>query len=369
MRLAVVLAILPAILGTAAVAQDATEILQRSAGTHRNLHSFEASGVLTTPFHRAGVDGEVIWPVSMARADATVLPADSPVPVLSPLLRFGRAEFRDQTGNVAYPDARELSSPNGWSTFDQIDQNVRAVRLLPNETVELEGQAVSCRVLEVVYEAGFPSRALSGAPVRYRIDPASLLVLGVSFSLRQSGRDEAIPWTFTAASVKTGQRPPDWALRALPDLAGHERAEWIGRRGPEFRLADLEGQQVSLSGLRGRAVLLSFWASWCVPCKEELPLLEKLKSEWGPKGLDVWGVTNEPAVKARAWLNQHGIDLPTLVDENRQAFRSYEADQIPVSVVLTRDGEVVSYLVGLGGENHFRAAIEKALRTEPRTNP
>lgn len=353
--------VLLAAAGTIAAAQDPNEILRRSAETHRRLLGLEATGLLTARVNRAGVDYEVRWPVSLAQADSTLLPDDSPVPVLTQLLRFGQAEFRDGSGRVAPSDTTALLSPKGWSVFEQIDQSVRDVRLLPNETVEVDSHSISCWVVEVDYEAGFPSRALSGAPVRYRIDPSTFLVLGVSFSLREAGGHETIPWTFTAESLKTNERPPEWALRMLPQLAGQEREEWLARQAPEFTLTDLNGQTVSLAGLRGKAVLLSFWASWCAPCKEELPLIEKLKTEWEPKGLEVWGITNESAGKARAWLSRHGIGLRTLVDEGRQAFRDYEAEQIPVSVVLDRDGNVVSYIVGLGGETYFRTAIEKAL--------
>jgi peroxiredoxin len=349
------------IAATAMGAQDPDAILGRSADAHRKLHSLEVTGLLAAPMTRDGVAYEVRWPVSMAQGDSTMLPADSPVPVLSPLLRFGQAEFGDGSGSAAPLDPPELSSPKGWSLFDQIDQNVRQVRLLPNETVELDSHSVSCWVLEVDYTPGFPSRALSGSAIRYRIDPSSLLVLGVSFSSRDAGGREMIPWTFTARSVETNQRPPEWALRMLPQLAGEERDEWRTRRAPEFTLSDLDGREVSLASLRGKAVLLSFWASWCAPCKEELPLLEKLKAEWEPEGLEVWAITNESAAKARAWLNLHGIGLRTLVDEDRNAFRAYDAEQIPVSVVLDRDGAVVSYIVGLGGETYFRTAIEKAL--------
>jgi peroxiredoxin len=349
--------------GTASSAQDPNEILRRSADAHGNLHGFEAAGLLVGRVNRAGVDYEVRWPVSMAQADATLLPADSPVPVLSPLLRFGQAEFRDGSVRAAASDTSQLSSPKGWSMFDQIDQSARAVRLLPNEIVEMDSQSVSCWVVEVDYEAGFPSRALSGSAIRYRIDPSSLLVLGVSFSSREAGGRETIPWTFAAQSLKTNQRPPEWALHMLPQLAGQERDEWRARRAPEFTLSDLDGREVSLASLRGKAVLLSFWASWCAPCKEELPLIEKLQAEWEPQGLEVWAITNESAAKARAWLSRHRIGLRTLVDEDRNAFRAYEAEQIPVSVVLDRDGKVVSYIVGLGGETYFRTAIEKALAT------
>jgi peroxiredoxin len=344
---------------------SATETLGRSAEAHRALHSFEASGILTSRVTRAGLDYNLRWPVSMAQADATLLPAGSPVPILSPLLRFGRIDLRDAAGKPAARDIPGPRSPKGWSLFDQIDQGARQVRRLSDKPVVLDGQAVDCWVLEVDYEPGYPSRALSGQPIRYWIHPHTLLVAAVSFALQDTVGNPPALWVFTAHAVRANERPPQWALGALTQLAGQEHEAWLGRPAPEFSLPDIDGRQVRLSELRGKAVLLSFWASWCVPCKEEMPLLEKLQAEWESAGLEVLGITNESASKARAWLDQQGFDLKTLVDVDRRAFQDYEADQIPVSVVVDRAGNVVSYLQGLGGEAHFRAAVEKALAQQP----
>jgi cytochrome c biogenesis protein CcmG, thiol:disulfide interchange protein DsbE len=149
----------------------------------------------------------------------------------------------------------------------------------------------------------------------------------------------------------------------LPQLAGYERSDWVERPAPEFTLADLAGREVRLGALRGKGVLLSFWASWCVPCKEEMPLIEHLAAEFEPDGLVVWGITNESAEKARAWLDQQPFRLPTLVDASREVFQDYEAEKIPVSVIVDRRGRVVSYRVGLSGEAQLRAAILRALAT------
>lgn len=341
-------------------AQTPRQILDASAEMYRRLHSLEASGILATRVTRAGIDYKVRWPVSVAYADSTMLPADSPVPVLSPLQRLGQIEFLDPSGKPAN-EPGVLASPKGWSLFGQTNQGAATVRRLPDEAVSAAEDLRCCVVLEVDYERGHPSRALSEHPIRYWIEPSTHIVRRVSFSLRDAASQEVLEWDFTAESVRTNQRPPRWALQSLAQLAGDERPEWVGRPAPEFSLPDLEGRRVSLGDLRGKAVLLSFWASWCVPCKEELPLIARLREEWAPRGVEAWGMTNESAEKAAGWLREQGIDLPTLVDVERAAFRSYEAEQIPVSVVVDRNGLVVSYLVGLGGEAHFRDAIERAL--------
>jgi cytochrome c biogenesis protein CcmG/thiol:disulfide interchange protein DsbE len=351
----------------AAPAQEAAEILRRAAETYRDSHSFEASGVLTTRVAISGASYDLTWPLSLAQADSTFLPSDSPVPALSPLIRFGRREWRGPGGEIVPLTADEPASPKGWPLFDQIDRGVEQVRELTSETIEFDGRPAACWVLEVDYKPGFPARALADRPVRYWIEQASFLVLRESFGHRDSSQSETLEWVFAAASVKVNEPPPAWALQALPQLAGHERAEWIERIAPEFLLADLNGRVVSLRELRGKAVLLSFWASWCVPCKEEMPLIEKLGAEFESAGLEVWGITNESADKARAWLHRNGRGLPTLVDESREVFRDYEAGKIPVSVVVDRSGKVVSYRVGLSGEADFRAAIERALEAGKET--
>jgi cytochrome c biogenesis protein CcmG/thiol:disulfide interchange protein DsbE len=374
------LAVLLAATWLSATAQDAAEILRRAAETYREAHSFEASGALTTRVTISGVSYEVTWPLSLAQADSTLLPAGSPVPALSPLIRFGPRQWRGPAGGIVAPAVDAPGAPKGWSLFDQIDRGVEGIRELPSETIEFRGRLTACHVLEVSYKSGFPARALADRPVRYWIDQASYLILRESFghrdssqsqrtsqsspqgSSQSSSQSEAAEWVFAATSVKLNEPPPAWALQALPQLAGHERTEWIERTAPEFALADLNGREVSLRALRGKAVLLSFWASWCVPCKQEMPVIERLAAEY--EGLEVWGITNETADKARDWLGRNGRTLPTLVDEGREVFRDYEAEKIPVSVVVDRRGKVVSYRVGLSGEADFRAAIERALEAE-----
>jgi peroxiredoxin len=281
--------------------------------------------------------------------------------VLSQLFRLEGREFRDAAGRAVQAAVNGPPAPKGWSVFDQIDQHVKKARRDPDETILVRDRPTLCWVLDVIYEPGFPTQAVSGNPVRYWIDPSTRQVVRTSFVQREPWRRQRLAWTFTATSIKFNERPPDWALAGLGQLAGRERPEWIGRPAPEFTLADLDGRQVSLADLRGKVVLLSFWASWCAPCKEEMPLVEKIGAEWAEQGVEVLGVTNEPAKTAREWLARYGRSLRTVLDEKREVFQHYGAGKIPVSVVIDRGGLVVSYLEGLGGEAHFRRAIERAL--------
>ena len=115
---------------------------------------------------------------------------------------------------------------------------------------------------------------------------------------------------------------------------------------PDFALPDLEGRTVSLEGLRGQVVLLNFWATWCLPCREEMPLLEKLHRELGPNGLVVLGVNyRESAAAVRAFLKAHGLTFPVVLDDGEAAKR-YAVYAIPVTFLIDRQGKVAARVVG-----------------------
>ena len=142
---------------------------------------------------------------------------------------------------------------------------------------------------------------------------------------------------------------------------GREEPKWVGQAVPEFSMKALDGRSVSLAALRGKVVVLNFWATWCGPCREEMPLLEELREELKPRGVEIWGVTDEPPHVARRWLAERKRTLPTLIDGGRKLFRHYAIESIPVLIVMRGDGKVSTYVVGLRGERDLRADIAKAM--------
>jgi thiol-disulfide isomerase/thioredoxin len=112
--------------------------------------------------------------------------------------------------------------------------------------------------------------------------------------------------------------------------------------------------------LRGKVVLLDFWASWCGPCRRSMPHIEALHREYGRKGLVVLGVNAEPAAKANDYLQANGITFPTLIDNGGAVGQQFQVRGIPTTVLIDRSGRVSAYLVGAGSEGRLRAAVEKA---------
>ncbi len=130
-----------------------------------------------------------------------------------------------------------------------------------------------------------------------------------------------------------------------------------GKPAPDFTLTSLSGQQARLSELRGRVVLLDFWATWCPPCRVSMPHLEKLRQEFAQKGLTVLGVTTEDADTVEPFIREHKITFPILLDPDGVAARAYRVTAIPRSLIIDREGKVHADLTGWGGEEVVRAKL------------
>jgi cytochrome c biogenesis protein CcmG, thiol:disulfide interchange protein DsbE len=129
-----------------------------------------------------------------------------------------------------------------------------------------------------------------------------------------------------------------------------------GKTAPDFALSDLDGREVRLSDLRGKPVLLDFWATWCGYCREALPSIELMHRGLEAKGLLVFGVDNEEPEIARTYLGKNGYTLRSLVDKQDEAVNLYRLEGWPTTVLIDREGKVAYYGSGFEPEK-LRDAI------------
>jgi peroxiredoxin len=148
-----------------------------------------------------------------------------------------------------------------------------------------------------------------------------------------------------------------WRVVALEMPGKGEGVE--GTSAGNFTLNDVEGNQVSLSDFRGKTVLLNFWATWCVPCKRELPTIQKIFEE--RKDVVVLTVDDESEETIKNFLKDSHYGFPALMDQQRTLFKKFAVHFIPTALVIDQEGIIVHEIVGWEGPQKLLEAL-KAVR-------
>jgi thiol-disulfide isomerase/thioredoxin len=137
-------------------------------------------------------------------------------------------------------------------------------------------------------------------------------------------------------------------LGAVAALSGAaDLKPWTGNPPPALTLQDLEGRRHRLADYRGRVVLVNFWATWCGPCRDEMPSMQRLKEKLAGRPFAVLAVNlDEPESRIRKFLSQMKVDFTILLDPGRKAARAWEARILPASFVVGPDGGLRYSVVG-----------------------
>jgi thiol-disulfide isomerase/thioredoxin len=131
--------------------------------------------------------------------------------------------------------------------------------------------------------------------------------------------------------------------------SGQVPAPREGFLAPDFTLTSLDGETITLSDLRGRPVLVNIWASWCTPCKAEMPAIQKVYDQYRDQGFIVLAVNatrQDSAAAAQAFITQGGYTFPVLLDPQGEAARLYLMRALPTSAFIGRDGVVTRVVIG-----------------------
>lgn len=121
-----------------------------------------------------------------------------------------------------------------------------------------------------------------------------------------------------------------------------------GQKAPDFTLKDLNGYQVSLSSFKGKVVLLNFWATWCPPCRDEIPSMNKLSQQMKNKKFIILAVSTDRAVvDVKDFIKKHPMNFPVLVDYNLSVSKSlYKIFMVPTSLLIDKNGVIVDKYFG-----------------------
>jgi peroxiredoxin len=138
-----------------------------------------------------------------------------------------------------------------------------------------------------------------------------------------------------------------------------------GQAAPDFVLKSASGENLRLSEYRGDVVMINFWATWCGPCRQEMPLLDELYGRYQRVGFSLLGINiDDDSRRAMKMVEELGVSFPVLFDESKAVSKLYKVDAMPVTVLVDRDGTVryVHHGYKPGYEEKYLTEIRSLLR-------
>ena len=207
---------------------------------------------------------------------------------------------------------------------------------------------------------------VSGRTEKIWVDQLRYLVLRSETSFQQGGMATRMKVSIKRFDVE----PPDaTAFTFVPgknarlvdelNIPG-ARPTFVGKPAVDFALKTVDGEPVRLSDFRGKIVVLDFWATWCLPCRRELPTVNKLAQELKGKDVVFLGINDEGAGTIKSFNQKNNYSFVTLEDKADNVHRAYQANAIPSVFVIGRNGIIVRHLVGSREESEFTAALQAA---------
>src|ERR1700723_3211292 len=194
-----------------------------------------------------------------------------------------------------------------------------------------------------------------------------VMVLGIALllwagwhNLRE--RRKAMQEAEASHVVLTPAKPGDTAGAAVPDDVG--TPHMLGKVAPGFTLETLDGKKVSLSDFKGRPVLVNFWATWCAPCKIEMPWFEEFNKQYAAQGFVILGLADDVDAGKDAIAkvaHRTGVTYPILLTDGKvqKAYAPEGMDYLPMSFYVDRNGVIAEETAGLGGKDEIEAHIKK----------
>lgn len=142
----------------------------------------------------------------------------------------------------------------------------------------------------------------------------------------------------------------------------------VGEPAPAFQLPAANSPSTALADFTGKVVLVNFWATWCGPCREEIPALMKMRAELGNQGFEVIGINiDKEREKAAQFAQRLAIDYPVVFDERQDVINQYKVKSMPTSYLVDRDGTVRQVFYGYTAKK--RAGMETAITNLVRRTP
>jgi len=368
---------------------EVKSLLERVSKTYRDLKSYRFEAILSTESDKGKRErGELQVSFAIAKPDKarvsvkgrqmdllTISNGRTTWVYMEQLHQFIKKEVSPETlgtekGTGAGPDLSSLINDFAGAYTNLVEQAENAT-LSHQEPLDIDGKPVQCYVMDLKASRAGSAASHGKSGRTLWIDKDRYVILkeiSRSETGDRSGEDvDRSTRTTVFSRVEVNESLPDDLFVFQPSEEAQQVEQFdfrmvkaqSGPEAPDFTLKDLDGHSFHLKGQRGKAVLIQFWASWCGPCRIEMPFVEELHRRFRHKGLTVVGVNDEDPEVAQEFLQDKEFTFPMLVDAGGEVGNTYEVDAIPTLVLIDQEGKIVHRDVGLGNGRELRQALKR----------
>jgi peroxiredoxin len=261
--------------------------------------------------------------------------------------------------------ATALAQTIAWSAREKpIADQIGGLRQLPDDVRARVTKELALQIRQLPKEA--KKVALAGMLANlstegdFGHDTLQQVATTLADALRQQPGGPAAPYTELAQllryeHVEASLSDPQFTAAFAKLEADDQR-----RQQADFTLTDLHGARHTLKDLRGKVVLVNFWATWCPPCRKELPDLETLYTRFKDQGLVILAISDEDAAKVKPFIAARDIHFPILLDPGRRVNELFQIEGIPKSFVYDRGGKLVAQSIDMRTMRQFLEMLGRA---------
>ena len=293
------------------------------------------------------------------------------------------ASFVTFAGIVTYVSAEQDKIV--YSADEQpISDQIHGLRALPDDVRAGTTRDLALKIRKLPATANKLRLAVGLAGLSTEGDFGHETLQEVATTLADTLRERSLPWAESKNTDKDADagapttRTPAYPYVELATLVRYEHvdatlsdeqfaaamvqleADDRKREHPEFTLTDLSGKSWTFSQLRGKVVLVNFWATWCPPCRKEMPDLEALYARFAAKGFVVLGISDEEAAKVEPFIRERKVSFPVLLDPGRKVNDMFVVEGIPKSFVYGREGKLAAQSIDMRTRKQFLDMLAKA---------